>query len=81
MKFRFTAKAERDYEILSPALQVRVDKQLALLLQNLRHPSLRAKKYDEQQDIWQARVNDNYRFYFQIEGDTYSILAIIPHPK
>jgi mRNA-degrading endonuclease RelE of RelBE toxin-antitoxin system len=81
MKFRFTAKAERDYDILSPILQMRVDKQLALLLQNLRHPSLRAKKYDERQDIWQARVNDNYRFYFHIEGDTYSILAVIPHPK
>jgi mRNA-degrading endonuclease RelE of RelBE toxin-antitoxin system len=47
MKFRLTNKAERDYKDLSLSLQVRVDKQLALLLQNLRHPSLQAKKYDE----------------------------------
>jgi len=50
-------------------------------LTNLRHPSLRAKKYDEAQDIWQARVDDDDRFYFQIEDDTYRILSIIPHPK
>ena len=81
MNFRLTTKAERDYDVLSPTLQARVDKQLALLLQNLRHPSVRAKKYDEQKDIWQGRVNQAYRFYFRIEGDTYVILAITPHPK
>jgi len=51
MKFRLTAKAERDYDALSPTLQARVDKQLALLLQNLRHPSIQAKKYDEKNDV------------------------------
>jgi mRNA-degrading endonuclease RelE of RelBE toxin-antitoxin system len=81
MTFRLTDKAVRDYNTLPPVLQARVDKQLALLLQNLRHPSLRAKKYDETRDIWQGRVNQAYRFYFQILGDTYEILAIIPHPK
>jgi len=32
------------------------EKQTGLLVQNLRHPSLQAKKYDEAQDLWQARV-------------------------
>jgi mRNA-degrading endonuclease RelE of RelBE toxin-antitoxin system len=81
MTFRFTDKGLRDYNALSPVLQARVDKQLELLLENLRHPSLRAKKYDEKRDIWQGRVNQAYRFYFQILGDTYEILTIIPHPK
>ena len=61
--------------------QAKSDKQLAFLLSNLRHPSLRAKKYDEANDIWQARVDDGYRFYFQIDGETYLLLSIIPHPK
>jgi len=42
---------------------------------------LRAKKYDEARDIWQARINRDWRFYFQIDGDTYIILDVIPHPK
>ena len=54
MTFRFTSKAERDYNDLPGSLQARVDKQLALLLQNLRHPSLQAKKYDEARHIWQG---------------------------
>ena len=56
-------------------------KQVKLLEQNLRHPSLKAKKYDESQDLWQARVNKAWRFYFKIESDTYIIARIVPHPK
>jgi len=56
-------------------------KQIRLLEQNLRHPSLRAKKYDEASDRWQARVNNDWRFYFTIKDDTYRILKVIPHPK
>jgi hypothetical protein len=28
-----------------------------------------------------VRQYDDYRFYFKIEGDTYLILSVIPHPK
>jgi len=40
-------------------------KQAAFLERNLQHPSLHAKKYDEKSDLWQARVNQDWRFYFQ----------------
>lgn len=56
-------------------------KQIKLLGQNLRHPSLHAKKYDESRGRWQARVNRNWRFYFTIKGDTYYIQDVMPHPK
>jgi len=55
-----------------------LSKQLSLLIANIRHPSLHAKKYDEAGDIWQGRINQDYRFYFRIVGDTYRILMIIP---
>ena len=55
-------------------------KQVAFLAGNLHHPSLHAKKYDESRDRWQARVNKNWRFYFNIVGDTYIIRDIVPHP-
>ena len=51
------------------------------LEQDLRHPSLHAKKYNAAEDRWQARVNRDWRFYFRIIGDTYMITDIIPHPK
>ena len=56
-------------------------KQVKFLEQNLHHPSLHAKKYDEANDRWQARVNKYWRFYFTIVDDTYHIIKLIPHPK
>ena len=39
-----------------PEVQKAFSKQLAILLRNLRHRSLDAKKYDRAGDVWQARV-------------------------
>jgi plasmid maintenance system killer protein len=69
------------YAVAPPRIQRAVDRRIGLLVQNLRHPSLRAKKYDEAKGIWQARVNGGWRLYFTIEGDLYRLLALIPHPK
>jgi mRNA-degrading endonuclease RelE of RelBE toxin-antitoxin system len=57
------------------------EKQLRFLAANLQHPSLYAKKYDESRDLWQARVNKAWRFYFTMTDDTYRIEDVIPHPK
>ena len=81
MKIRLTARAQHDYAALPTRMKRAVDKQLNFLLQDIRYPSLRAKKYSEINDIWQAMANDDYRFYFQITGDTYWIISIFPHPK
>ena len=81
MTASFTLRFRKQYQNLSAERQAKFDKQLAFLLSNIRHPSLRAKKYDEANDIWQARVDGDYRFYFQIDGETYVLLSIIPHPK
>ena len=35
----------------------------------------------EKQLVWQARVNDDWRFYFTIEGDVYTLRTIRSHPK
>lgn len=42
---------------------------------------LRAKKYDEANDVWQARVTRDWRFYFTIIRDEYHLVDIKPHPK
>lgn len=81
MRFFLSQRALRDYQKLTDELQKTADKQFTLLLRNMMHPSLRAKKHDEARDVWQARVNKSYRFYFQIKGDIYEIVTIIKHPK
>jgi hypothetical protein len=81
MQLFYTERFRRSYGDAPLVIQKQCDKQLGLLVQDLRHPSLRAKKYDEARDIWQGRVNAGWRFYFKIAGDTYSLLDIIPHRK
>ena len=76
-----TTHFERNYAKAPPQVQRAFDKQSSLLLQNLHHPSLRAKKYDESLGLWQARVNKDWRFYFLIQHDGYLVVNIIPHPK
>jgi mRNA-degrading endonuclease RelE of RelBE toxin-antitoxin system len=81
MKADYSARADASLQRLPPNVRKAFFKQVGLLEQDLRHPSLRAKKYDESQDLWQARVNKGWRFYFLIQGDIYYIVDIIPHPK
>ncbi len=81
MTLVLTRRAIRDYHDLPAKVRRAADKQLDLLLHDLRHPSLHAKKYDETRDIWQGRLTKGYRFYFQIEDDRYVILTLRRHPK
>ena len=81
MKIRRTKHFDRSYSKAPKEIQQAFDKQALLLLQNLRHPSLRAKKYDEGRDRWQARVTLDWRFYFLIDDDAYILQDIIRHPK
>jgi mRNA-degrading endonuclease RelE of RelBE toxin-antitoxin system len=81
MQLHYTERFRRSYASAPPNIQRAFDRRVAFLVKNLRHPSLRAKKYDEARNIWQARVNSGWRFYFTIEDDTYHIIDIIPHPK
>ena len=81
MKWQHSKRSRKSYQVAPPAVRKAFDKQVQLLAANLHHPSLRAKKYDESRDIWQARVNRDWRFYFTIASDTYRIEDVIAHPK
>ncbi len=81
MKLDYAERFIKSLEGAPPDIQKAFYKQARLLQESLRHPSLRAKKYDEARDIWQARVTRNWRFYFLILGDTYYLLDIVIHPK
>jgi hypothetical protein len=81
MTAQYSKRFLRQYADAPPEVKRAFDKQVALLLENLFHPSLRAKKYGGTDDVWQARVNRDWRFYFTIDGGTYRLHQIVPHPK
>jgi mRNA-degrading endonuclease RelE of RelBE toxin-antitoxin system len=81
MTISFSKHFLRSYSKAPKAVRDAFDKQSELLIQNLRHSSLRAKKFDEARGIWQARVDYHWRFYFKIKGDAYFMEEIRSHPK
>jgi mRNA interferase RelE/StbE len=52
MRLLRSIRFERSYAKAPPTIQRAFDKQSGLLLRNLHHPSLRAKKFDESLDLW-----------------------------
>jgi hypothetical protein len=81
MRPQFSERFVRSYDSAPAEIQRAFDRKLLLLIENLRHPSLRAKKYDETYGLWQARVTRGWRFYFTIDGDVYRLHDITAHPK
>lgn len=81
MRVELTVSARRALGRAPASVRKAFYKQAALLESNVRHPSLRAKKYDQSHSVWQARVTLDWRFYFVSQSDRYLVTAIIPHPK
>jgi plasmid maintenance system killer protein len=81
MKLDYSPHFVRSYHKAPFDIQRAFDRQSARLVQDLHHPSLRAKKYGVAGNLWQARVNDSWRFYFTIEGDICRLHEIKSHPK
>lgn len=81
MTIQFSKHFTKHYHKLPKTIQRAFDKQSLFLIQDLHYPSLHAKKYDESTDLWQARVNYHWRFYFTILDDVYLMENIKYHPK
>ena len=81
MKIVLSDRAIESLKDAPPNVRRVFDKQLRFLATKLQHPSLHAKKYDESKDLWQARVNKSWRFFFTIRDDSYRIEDVTPHPK
>ncbi len=58
----------------------KLKKQLNYLMSDPRHPSLGVKKIKETRSIFEARVNDSYRFTFEFGEENEIILRVVgPH--
>jgi len=79
MELVFTKPFIRDYKKLSKKIQEQVDRKLALLLQNMWHPSLRVKKVRGYDDVWEGSITMNYRFFFRQAEDKYVLLRVGTH--
>lgn len=81
-----TEPFKRDFQRLPEAIKRRTEAALKLLMSNPHHPSLRVKKvrgvilkgYD---NIFEARITRDYRFFFLIEKEGYILLRCGRHEE
>jgi len=86
MKISRTKPFKRDFQRLPEAIKRRTEAVLRLLMANRHHPSLRVKKvkgkilqgYD---NIFEGRITLDYRFFFLVETDTYTLLRCGRHEE
>jgi mRNA-degrading endonuclease RelE of RelBE toxin-antitoxin system len=65
---------------LDPRTREKLRKQLGILISNPRHPSLGVKKIKGTKSIFEARVNDHYRFTFEYGEKNEILLRVVgPH--
>ncbi|MBZ0252235.1 MAG: type II toxin-antitoxin system RelE/ParE family toxin [Candidatus Methylomirabilis sp.] len=79
MKLDFSRRFLKELDRLPADLRRRVGKQLDILCENPRHPSLQVKKMKGEGAFWEARVTQGYRIIFRWEGDTAYLEHVGPH--
>jgi len=62
---------------LPAVIQEKVKKQIRLLAENPRHPSLRSKPIQGAPGIYEARVDRDYRLTYQREADDTLVLRVV----
>jgi mRNA-degrading endonuclease RelE of RelBE toxin-antitoxin system len=77
----FTEQFEQAYEKLTKAEKRSVRKALTLLGDNPKYPSLRVKKMECKQNIWEARPSKRLRMTFEIVEETIFMRNVGEHDK
>jgi mRNA interferase RelE/StbE len=67
MKYRRTAHFKKAYRLLPPEIARKVVRVFMLFQKDPRHPSLAIKKIKGTKDIWEGRIDQDYRFTFHYE--------------
>lgn len=79
MELVLTEKFKKDYKKLSFLIQRQVDDKLKFFSEKPFHPSFRVKKMQGRAGIYEASINMQYRFLFQIDSSACTLLRIGKH--
>jgi mRNA interferase RelE/StbE len=77
--FSRTDRFRKCYKKLPTTIRKKTRRQLRHLAEDIRHPSLYAKKIQGRADIWEARVDIHHRMTFQINDECIILRAVGPH--
>ncbi len=78
-RFTFTERFQKHFKYLSTQEKKQIMKKLELLAENPSHPSLRTKRIQGTDNLFECSVNMDIRIIWFYEGDTMIILVDIGH--
>ena len=81
MRLRAYERFRKSYQVLPHDIQQKIDKQLALLAENPRYPSLQVKRIKGTKGLWEARVDLHYRMTFEMAGETLYLRVVGHHDE
>ncbi len=76
-KIKFTRRFLKSFARLPAAVQEKIKKQIALLAENPRHPSLQTRPIQGAAGIYEARVDSDYRMTYERDADDTLTLRVV----
>ena len=74
---KITQRFLKSFARLPKAIQVKVKKQITLLADNPRHPSLQTKPIQGAPGLYEARIDRDYRMTYEREPDVTLLLRVV----
>ncbi len=81
MPIDLTERFVKQYARLPKAIQLKVDKALALLDADFRHPGLRSHPVESALGVIEAYVDRKYRMTYERHGDTFIMRNVDNHDE
>ena len=81
MRLEYTDRFQRAYNDLTDQDAERVKKALRLLAENPRHPSLRVKRMQGTDQIWEASASLSIRLTFEMHGELIVLRNVGAHDE
>jgi addiction module RelE/StbE family toxin len=76
-KIKFTRRFLKSFARLPRPVKDKIKKQIALLAENPRHPSLQTRPIQGATGIYEARIDIDYRMTYEREADDTLVLRVV----
>ena len=81
MPLIFTKRFKKAYKRLPRPIQSKVKKALRLLDEDQQYPSLRVKRIQGTDGLYEGRIDHKYRFSFEFDGDDIQLRTVNNHDE
>ena len=76
-KIRFSRRFLKSFARLPKGVKEKIKKQIALLADHPRHPSLQTKPIQGAEGIYEARVDNDYRMTYERQAEDTLVLRVV----